>query len=181
MLFNWTKRGMRASHSTTWETRLNRRQRRACYRPKLETLESRVVPAVFLVTNTNDAGPGSLRSAMIDANNTPNVGGPDRIEFNIPGSGVHIIQPTTPSGQISALPVIHDPVIIDGYTQGQATSDPSDDASPNTLAVGDNAVLKIQLDGSMLASGNLSNLTIAASGVAVQGLMAQSHLPCRFR
>ena len=81
---------------------------------RLEQLEDRSVLSTFLVTNTDDGGPGSLRSAMIDANNTPNVGGPDRIEFNIPGDGVHIIQPTTLFGLPQALPVIHDPVIIDG-------------------------------------------------------------------
>ena len=39
-----------------------------------------------------------------------------------------------------ALPVITDPVIIDGYSQTGATV--------NTLPVGDNAVLRIELDGS---------------------------------
>jgi hypothetical protein len=98
----------------------------------LEPLEDRRLLTTFMVTNTDDGGPGSLRSAMIDAENTPNVGGPDRIEFNIPGSGVHVIQPTTPSGQQQALPVIRDPVIIDGYTQPGA--------SANTLAVGETSL-----------------------------------------
>ena len=38
----------------------------------LETLESRVVPANFTVTNTNDSGAGSLRQAIIDS--TPTSG-----------------------------------------------------------------------------------------------------------
>ena len=56
------------------------------------------------------------------------------IAFNIAGTGVHTIAPT------SALPDITDPVIIDGYTQPGS--------SPNTLAVGNDAVLLIEIDGS---------------------------------
>jgi hypothetical protein len=41
----------------------------------------RVRAATYTVTNTNDSGPGSLRQAIIDANNTP---GQDTIAFNIP-------------------------------------------------------------------------------------------------
>ena len=50
---------------------------------------------------------------------------PDAITFSIPGSGVQTISPASP------LPTITDPVIIDGYSQPGA--------SPNTLAVGNNA------------------------------------------
>src|SRR5262245_38191243 len=45
------------------------RRRRAAIRPRLETLEDRTAPAVFTVTNTADSGPGSLRQAVLDANN----------------------------------------------------------------------------------------------------------------
>jgi Periplasmic copper-binding protein (NosD)/RTX calcium-binding nonapeptide repeat (4 copies) len=132
--------------------RLNRRQRRvaktdgrpAPWRPRLERLEDKLAPAVFTVVNTNDSGPGSLRQAILDAENTPNVGGPDRVEFNIPGDGVHTIFPShTLSGSASFPPEIIDPVIIDGYTQPGA--------SPNTLAVGDDAHLKIEINCSNTA------------------------------
>src|ERR1044071_5633282 len=79
----------------------------------------RVRAAGFVVTNTNDSGAGSLRQAIIDANATS---GPDDITFNIPGSGVHTIKPATP------LPVVTDPVFIDGFTQPGA--------GPNTVGVG---------------------------------------------
>lgn len=63
--------------------------------------------ATYTVTNTNDSGSESLRQAILDANaNT----GTDTIAFNI-NSGVQAIRPT------SALPVITDPIIIDGSTQ----------------------------------------------------------------
>jgi len=87
---------------------------------------------VMVVTNTADGGVGSLRDAIDCANSTP---GTDTISFNIPAAGVQTISPA------SALPTITDPVIIDGYTQSGA--------SANTLAVGNDAVLAIQLNGAL--------------------------------
>ena len=122
--------------STTAGKEKHRRDR-ARLRPRLEQLEDRLAPATFTVINTDNDGLGSLRQAILDANAQVNVAGPDRIEFNIPGSGVQTIAPT------SALPTITDPVIIDGYSQPGT--------SPNTNTPdqgGSNAVLLIELDGS---------------------------------
>ena len=47
-------------------------------------LEPTVWAATFTVTNTNNSGSGSLRQAIIDANNTPGL---DMITFNIPPGG----------------------------------------------------------------------------------------------
>ena len=58
----------------------------------LELLESRRLLSPFTVNNTNDSGSGSLRQAIIDANMHS---GADTIEFDIPGTGVHTITPTT--------------------------------------------------------------------------------------
>jgi hypothetical protein len=88
--------------------------------------------ATFTVTNTNDSGAGSLRQAILDANANPGL---DTIAFDIPGSGVHTIAPG------SVLPAITDPIFIDGYTQLGS--------SPNTRAVGDDAVLLIEIDASV--------------------------------
>src|SRR5690606_14746899 len=44
--------------------------------------------ATFVVTNTGDAGAGSLRQAILDANANPGL---DQIHFNIPGAGPHTI------------------------------------------------------------------------------------------
>ena len=63
--------------------------------------------STFVVTNTNDSGAGSLRQAMIDANSNPGL---DTITFSI-GGGVQTIKPQT------SLPVLTDPVVIDGTTQ----------------------------------------------------------------
>src|SRR5262249_12041642 len=74
----------------------------------------------------------------------------------------------------SMLPPVTEALIIDGYWQGRYTSnDPSDDARANTLAVGNNAVLKIELtsqkgpDGKPLVD---NGLILAAPGVVVRGL-----------
>ena len=65
---------------------------------------------------------------------------------------------------VSSLPVITDPVIIDGYTQPGA--------SPNTNAsgLGSNAVLKIELDGRNAEDGT-NGLSIEAGDSTVRGLV----------
>ena len=66
--------------------------------------------ATIVVRNTNDAGPGSLRQAILDANNR---GGADVITFDIPGSGPFVITVASP------LPVFdaRGGVTVDGTTQ----------------------------------------------------------------
>jgi subtilisin-like proprotein convertase family protein len=63
--------------------------------------------STYTVTNTNNSGPGSLREAITGANFNA---GPDAIHFNLPGPN-YVIKP------MSALPMISDPVVIDGTTQ----------------------------------------------------------------
>jgi CSLREA domain-containing protein len=94
----------------------------------------------------------TLRAAIEEANHTP---GADLIHFNIPGSGVKTISPN------GFLPQLNDAVTIDGYTQG--------DAHPNTKRVGNNAVLRVQLEGS--DSGALNGLTLEGSDITVRGLV----------
>src|SRR5262245_56169125 len=130
-----------------WSPKARRtaRPRTRWFRPALECLEDRLALSTFQVTNTNDSGAGSLRQALLDANAA--VGETDTIEFAILGDGLHTITPLSP------LPTITDPVVIDGYCQPGS--------SPNTLAVGDNAVLTIELDGNS-AGTDANGLTITA-------------------
>jgi hypothetical protein len=37
-------------------------------RPRLEVMEDRTLLSTFVVSNTGDSGPGSLRQAILDAN-----------------------------------------------------------------------------------------------------------------
>jgi len=106
----------------------------------------------LVVVNTNDSGAGSLRAALETANAWVS-GGNDMISFNIPGAGVRTIAPA------SSLPVLSDPVTIDGYTQPTA--------SANTLSNGHNAVLRIRLEGS---SAGGDGLVIAADNSVIRGL-----------
>src|SRR5688572_6295263 len=78
-----------------------------CRRLRFERLESRLVLSTITVTNTDDSGPGSLRQAILDASA---LEGHDTIEFNIPGEGVHTIEP------LSNLPIATH-VTIDATTQ----------------------------------------------------------------
>ena len=74
------------------------------------------VLATFTVINTNDAGVGSLRQAILDATNAANPG-TDTIAFNIGAVGS-----TQNITLASALPNItaNGAIIIDGWTQGGA-------------------------------------------------------------
>src|ERR1017187_802081 len=63
---------------------------------------------VYLVTNANDSGAGSLRQAILNANTNP---GPDTINFQITGTAPFTIN------LLSALPAVTDPVTIDATTQ----------------------------------------------------------------
>jgi hypothetical protein len=97
--------------------------------------------ATHYVTNTSDTGPGSLRQAIIDANNNP---GPDTIAFTIPvgdpgynaAIGVWTIQPTS-----GWLPTLGDETTIDGWTQTEFAADPNPHGP------------EIELDGSSLGTG----------------------------
>jgi hypothetical protein len=95
----------------------------------------------------------TLRAAIEESNDTS---GTDAINFNIGGSAsVKTISPA------SALPTITDTVTINGYTQ--------QGASENTLAEGNDAVLKIQLNGTN--AGNASGLAILAANSTIKGLV----------
>ncbi len=96
-----------------WKWLMKRKtEKRNGSRLRVESLESRDVPALFLVTNLNDAGAGSLRDAIDLANLTP---GADTVQFadaiqggtvnvttffNPPASSPDIPQPAGPSAFI---------------------------------------------------------------------------------
>jgi CSLREA domain-containing protein len=110
-------------------------------------------------TVAND-GVCTLREAIVAANTDTASGamagecaagsGTDTIVFAIPGAGVHTITLT------GALPNITTPMTIDGYTQSGA--------SANTLAVGDNAVLQIEINGNAITNPNAWAFHILGGG-----------------
>lgn len=106
----------------------------------------------LVVINTNDAGAGSLRQAILDAN--ANLG-PDTINFDIPGVGPHVIAP------VSALPTIDEAVLIDGYSQPGTAA--------NSAELGSNAIIDIVIDGSLMDLA-FSGLRVEGAGSEIRGL-----------
>ena len=111
-----------------------------------EPPSSVVGPADYLVTNTNDSGPGSLRQAILDANSHSPYA--DRIGFAISGTAPYTIALASP------LPGITEPVTIDATTQpGWAAFAPV-----------------IELSGTNL-TGTAIGLAISSGNSAVRGLV----------
>ena len=104
----------------------------------------------------------TLRAAIEETNA---ASGPEIITFDLPvadaghGAGVWTIAPTTP------LPVISDPVVIDGTTQAGAA--PATMSHPAAV----NSSLTIELSGGAMASGSEGlDLNSGSSGSEVRGL-----------
>ena len=119
--------------------------------------------ATFTVTNTGNAGMGTLRQAILDANTNINV--VDLIDFDIAGPPF-TIQPTTP------LPAITDPVTIDGYTQNGAS--PNTLSSPFGSITATNAVLLIEIDGSLAGDTDgllVEHITNLGARTTIRGLV----------
>jgi hypothetical protein len=98
----------------------------------------------------------TFRAAINQANYTY---GADTIKFAIPGGGVKTID--LGESDLGGLPAITDQVTIDGYTQPGA--------SPNTKAVGNDAVLKIELSGAGVPGQD--GLVIGAANSTIKGLV----------
>jgi CSLREA domain-containing protein len=97
----------------------------------METVEPRILFAAFVVNtaaDTIDADPNvtSLREAIIA---TEAAAGVDDIGFDIPGTGVHTINVTSP------LPTITQVVTIDGSTQPGYDPNPDSDIAPTPVIV----------------------------------------------
>ena len=108
-----------------------------------------------MVNSTADPGDGTcaatectLREAILAANAHPNAGGPDLIQFAIPGGSPWTIALT------SSLPVLNEAVVIDGLTQtAQSCSGPGP--------------VPIELVGS---AGLGNGIDVAAAGTTIRGL-----------
>jgi hypothetical protein len=105
--------------------------------------------------NTCQPGAVSLRCAIARANAD---GSGDTIAFSINCPGVCVIRPSRPLPNVTATNTT-----IDGYTQHGA--------QPNTnpLSAGDNAIIRIRIDGAQVATGHVG-LYLAGSHDVVRGL-----------
>ncbi|MCC6128790.1 MAG: Ig-like domain repeat protein [Acidobacteria bacterium] len=104
-----------------------------------------------VVTTTADSGAGSLRQCILDNE----AWGGGLVRFNIAGAGLQTITP------LSSMPAITRPLTVDGYTQPGS--------SPNTLAVGNNAVFGIQISGASFP--NASVFALNGSDSTVRGFV----------
>jgi hypothetical protein len=145
----------------------------------LEPLEDRTVPSAYIVTTTADGGAGSLRDAITqinaDTNHTlyasPSNSSVDEIDFNVTaasdvaggGSGYNSTTGVATITPQTSLPSITNAVLIDGYTQAGASG------NTNPFGQADNAVLKVELNGSAVV--NAYGLVVSAANSTVRGLV----------
>ena len=116
--------------------------------------------SVFSVLNINDAGVGSLRQAILDAN--ADTAAPHTIQFAIPGIGPHTINVA------SQFPGITRSVTIDGYSQNGSAM------NTNTPEQGGlNANLQIEVVGPanayFLYLGTTNGINVTVQGLAISG------------
>lgn len=127
-------------------------------------------PVALVVNSVDDLDDGacdlthcSLREALNQSNVMPD---PDTIQFNIPApqctgpGGACTITPAT------SLPIVIHPIDLDGYTQPGA----SVNSHPVGLGLGVNAVIRIELDGSLAAGDGLALNTPSMSSTRISGL-----------
>jgi predicted outer membrane repeat protein len=116
------------------------------------------VAATFTVTNTNDAGPGSLRQAVNDANV---AAGADEIVFRL-------VPPAT-IGLLDPLPPITEPLTITGLGADKLTirRDPGATSDFRIFDIAASAVPAVTITGMTLASAG--NPSLPGGAIRAQG------------
>src|SRR3954447_5763269 len=109
-------------------------------------LASSAQAATLTVINADDHGAGSLRSALLAAEQHPSA---DVVKFDIPGKSLHTIKLDRD------LPTLTRPVTIKGYSQ---------DGASQATASGP-AVLKIAIDASKAMRG----IDVGGDGIEIRG------------
>lgn len=137
-------------------------------------IESNLCPCednctMIMVTNTDDAGRGSLRQALLCINDNPSL---NKIHFDIPGTTPHTISP------LSYLPTLENTVSIDGSSQ--ATNNLSS-TSPTIIIDGINvtplpfkAALEITGNGTEIYGLQLINWNTGIQSTAEQAVVIGS-------
>jgi CSLREA domain-containing protein len=137
-------------------------------REAIGTIVNDDVSPVLTVNSTADANDGActpghctLREAILAANLLQGVG---RIQFNIPSTdpGCSTSTRVCTIRPLSALPAATAPVVVNGYSQPGTAE--------NSLGNGDNAVLGIELNGSLAGSG-ADGLWIQGGNSTIKGLV----------
>ena len=130
------------------------KQRWIDVRPDLGAIESQsLISDVFMVTNTNDAGFGSLRAAMDNANANADA---SIIRFNVPNGCVDPIKLT------SALPTVTAPLWVDGYSQPASAANTSESVF--------NAKLCVRIRSDQAAFGNVFRAQNGDAPIRIEGI-----------
>ncbi len=148
---------MVSTHRRRW-LRSSLRPQSRLVRPQIEILEGRLLLTTYTVTNTGDAGAGSLRQAILDANAHPGL---NTIAFNLSGTGVQTVP------LLSALPAITNPVLLDGTTQAGYAG------SPLIVLSGANAGANV--NGLTITAGNSTVKGLVINGFGGQGILLQGN------
>jgi uncharacterized repeat protein (TIGR01451 family) len=119
-----------------------------------------VIGGTLSVVNTNNAGGGSLRQALLDAQNALCTT-PCTITFNIP-SGPFVIQPA------SLLPSIGNNVTVDARTQPGYTGTPIVEIDGSALVAAPGTFV-LNGTSSKIAGFAIRNATAGSSGIFVSG------------
>ena len=128
-----------------------RRRSQTHFRPRLESLETRLTPTTYTVSSLADSGTGSLRAAITSVNGDTSA---DEIDFSVAG----IIKLTS-----SALPAITNTVKIDGST-----------ASPRFIGlpvveIDNNGFAGLTLSGASSSLMSLSIVHANGPGLTLEG------------
>ena len=111
----------------------------------IETLEARIAPATFTVLNLNDAGVGSLRQAVLDANGTAAA---DTIVFKAGLAGTITLDAAT--GQM----IIEESLTIKGPGADKVRIDAGDLSRIFDITDGSTAVKRVAISGLALLNGS---------------------------
>jgi hypothetical protein len=117
--------------------------------------------AEFVVTSTSDSGPGSLRQAILDANNAP---GTDTITFTL----APVSAGTASITVSSALPEITEALLMYGNYTTEGLSVFLVEIVANGLP-GGQAIMTVGGGGSSLRNLGLGSSTAGISGIVLQG------------
>ncbi len=124
------------------------RRSRTAFRPRLESLETRLTPTTYTVSSLADSGAGSLRAAITSANAVTTA---DEIDFSVAG----VIQLTS-----GALPAITNTVKIDGSTAPGFAGAP-------VVEIDNNGFAGLTINGANSSLASLSIVNANGAGVTL--------------
>lgn len=147
---------------------------------RIELLENRIAPSVFIVTNLNDSGNGSLRDAIAKADTHT---GADTITFHLPAPAAHseniitlastlTITPITPGDQLTIAGPGAGKLILNGNNAIQILSvGTADDTVDSPVTISGLSIL----NGNSVAGGAIiANDSLTLKNVIVSGNTASN-------